>query len=121
MGLDISLISIEKQKTTETEWLAVEDCSELSANYVNYAIDREFDYEGEQAYTRPVYYYREIAYQRKGVKRAFYDRYEPDVFIQTRKELVELEAYILDDYLPTFKKDFVEKFKEGENLICMGY
>jgi len=121
MGLDISLIRIKKEKTTDTEWLAVEDSPELQANYADFSVDKEFNYEGEKPYTTPVYYYEEIGYQRKGVKKSFYDRYEPDVFIQTKIELDELSNHILDEYLETFTKDFMKKFKEGDNLILIEY
>lgn len=121
MGLDISLIRIRKEKTTDTNWLAVEDCPELNANYAGYALEKEFKDEGEENYTGSVYYYEEIAYQRKGVIKSFYDRYAHDVFIQSQNEIEELRQYIIDEYLPTFERDFIEKFIEGENLIIMGY
>lgn len=121
MGLDISLIKIRNEKTTDTQWLAVEDCPELHDNYIDFSVDREFKYKGEPPYTAPVYYFDEISYQRKGVKKSFYDRYDPDVFIQTEKDLDELSQYILVEYRKRFTEEFIEKFKEGDNLILMGY
>ena len=121
MGLDISLIKIKKEITNNTNWLAVEDCPELKQKFADFAMEKDDNFDGCEKKSIPVYYYEEIAYQRKGVKKSFYDRYESDVFIQSKKDLDELKNYILDEYLSKFKKDFIEKFKEDENLIMIGY
>ncbi|MEM6800252.1 MAG: hypothetical protein AAF696_02550 [Bacteroidota bacterium] len=121
MGLDISLIKIRKEKTRNLSWFAVEDCPELAVNYADYALKKEVEYEGEEKYSLAVYYYEEISHQRKGVKDSFFDRYEADVFIQSKYEFEELRTYIMDEYRASFERDFVGKFREGENLILMEY
>ncbi len=121
MGLDISLIRILKEPISELDWLAAEDCSELKRRYINFLTERIIHFENELEFKESGYYYEEISYQRKGVKKSFYDRYKPDVFIFTVEDLNELKKYILDDYMDRFETDFINKFKENETVILIGY
>lgn len=121
MGLDISLLEIAKEKTNDLDWFLVEDCPELKERYKGFAKEKDFNLENELIDRKLVYYYTEISYQRKGVKRSYYNRYDADTFIQTQEEFNELIDYILDDFMDTFTKDFITKFREGENLIFLGY
>ena len=66
-------------------------------------------------------YYKDISYQRKGVKREFYENYKPDDFIVLEEEVLELKKYILEEYLEDFDQKFLQKFKEKKNLVWISY
>lgn len=66
-------------------------------------------------------YHKDISYQREGVKNEFYNKYNPDDFIYSKEELLELKEYILEDYLEDFVKNFLQKFEEKKHLIWISY
>ena len=117
MGLDISLISIIEAPVNQYMWLSLEDSPELGKLYPEFKVSRTYD-DGDQ---KDGFWYKEHASQRKGVIKAFYSRYDTDVFIFNTTELIELFKYFHPDYAASFRKDFMDKFREGHHLIMMGY
>ncbi len=116
MGLDILLIKIIKESSVSTDWLPLVENPELRKAYSGFLSQREVDSETESGF-----YYEELSFQRKGVKKAFYLKYPPDAFLFTKNEVENLKKYILADRLRDFEKDFSEKFIEGETLVLIGY
>lgn len=117
MGLDILLIKIVRKPTDELCWLNSDESPELLSSYKGFLSERTH----EDGTIEQGYWYEELAYQRKGVLKSFYDKYDTDEFIFTQPELLTLNQYIDPENRQTFQLDFMEKFNEGENFIMMGY
>ena len=103
MGLDISLISIIEAPVNQYMWLSLEDSPELGMLYPQFQVTRTYD-DGDQ---EDGFWYKEHAYQGKGVIKAFYSRYDTDVFIFTTAEIKELFDYIHPDYAASFTSPVV--------------
>lgn len=121
MGLDILLIKITKEQISEHNYLIAEDSPELIQEYSEFINQHNFKFRDEPQYTKGVFYYDELGYQRKGMKSEFYDKYKPDEFIRTQSELNELRKYVLEESLNNFDNEIYKRFKEGKNLVMMGY
>lgn len=120
MGLDIYLIKIVKHSTDDLTFLPERENPELQNQFGHLKNSRAVDHvEGIETITG--YYYEEISYQRKGVKREFYKRYRPDEFLFAKLELDELMTYVDKEHKASFKADFVDKFVEGDTIIWIGY
>ncbi|PWL29118.1 hypothetical protein [uncultured Roseivirga sp.] len=117
MGLDISLINIVRKPTDELCWLNSDESPELLSSYKDFFSERTH----EDGTKEQGYWYEELAYQRKGVLKSFYDKYDADEFIFTEPELLTLNQYIHPDNKLTFHVDFLDKFNEGSNFVMMGY
>lgn len=116
MGLDIFLIEpIENNETSELNWLEFEGEKKISKYFKNFIVSRNENDENLGIY------YKDISYQRKGVKREFYENYKPDDFIVLEEEVLELKKYILEEYLEDFDQKFLQKFKEKKNLVWISY
>lgn len=120
MGLDIDLIRIVKHRTGDLTFLPEDQNPELESQFGHLKNFRTVDY-GEGDRTIRGYYYEEISYQRKGVKREFYKRYKPDEFLFTRKEVDELMTYIDKEHQNSFQADFIDKFVEGDTIVWTNY
>jgi hypothetical protein len=120
MGLDIDLIRIVKRPTGDLTFLPEDENPELEEQFGHLKNSRSVDY-GQGIEISSGYYFEELAYQRKGVIREFYSRYNPDEFLFTRKELDELITYVDEAHQKSFKTDFVGKFVEGDTIVWMGY
>ena len=117
MGLDISLIRIVKEPVDELCWLHSEESPELLSDYKDFLTEQTY----EDGTIARGYWYEELSYQRKGVRKSFYDQYEPDEFLFTQSQLMRLNKYILPEKRRTFQFDFIQKFNEGDNFIMIGY
>ncbi|GAA5022101.1 hypothetical protein GCM10011506_01580 [Marivirga lumbricoides] len=117
MGLDISLIKIVKEPVDELCWLNSDESQGLLTSYKEFLSYRTH----EDGTKEQDYWYEELSYQRKGVLKSFYDKYNADEFIFTQPEVLILNQYIHPEYQQTFQIDFIGKFKEGVNFIMMGY
>ncbi len=116
MGLDISLIRITNEQVEENCWLAVDDSPELESKYGKLKRKKVASY-GEFY----VWFYEEIGYKRKGMIPEFYERYEADEFIFTKKEIDELSKFVVPDRRPIFKEQIESRFIEGETILMIGY
>ena len=114
MGLDIYLIKIVKRVTDDLNWLSLEENPELENKFDDLIMHNSSNNEKG-------FYYEEISYQHKGVKRIFYKKYLPDEFIFSFEELNKLKKCILPDYLESFEMEFIKKFEEGKTIILMSY
>ena len=117
MGLDISLIKIVRKPTDELCWLNSNESPEIFSNYKDLLSERI----GEDGSKKQGFWYEEIAYQWKGVNKSFYDKYDTDEFIFTKKELLKLNQYIKPENKQSFQRDFMDKFNQGTNFIMMSY
>ena len=95
MGLDIYLIRFVKQPVSELNWLPAAENPEHLARYSEYLTERVVQCENEPEYTENGYYYSDLGYQRKGVKKSFYDRYKPDEFSFSEAELADLKNILM--------------------------
>ena len=120
MGLDIDLIRIVKDRTDDLTFLPEGGNPELENQFGHLKNSRTVDY-GQGIETIHGYYYKELGYHRKGVKREFFKRYKPDEFLFTKKELDELMTYVDKEHLNSFKTEFVDRFVEGDTIVWMGY
>jgi len=121
MGLDIYLIKIVEESESKFEWLSDKENPELRANYSEFLTTREIELENGEIGMEKGYYSADISYQRKGVKPIFFKKFKADDFIFTLDKLLELKKCIKKEYLDSFELDFMQKFKEKENLILISY
>jgi hypothetical protein len=120
MGLDIYLIRIVRDRTGDLTFLPESENPELENQFGHLKNSRTVDY-GQGMETTTGYYYEEVGYQRRGVKRNFYKRYRPNEFLSTKTELAELMTYVDKEHKTSFKADLVDKFIEGDTIVWMGY
>ncbi|MEQ9164890.1 MAG: hypothetical protein RLO12_01425 [Fulvivirga sp.] len=122
MGLDIYLIKIvEEESESKFEWLSDEENPELRADYSEFLTTRKTELENGEIGMEKGYYSVDISYQRKGVKPVFFKKFKADDFIFTLNKLLELKKCIKKEYLDSFESEFMQKFKEKENLILISY
>jgi hypothetical protein len=120
MGLDIYLIKVVGHGTDDTNFLPADENPELETQFGHLKSTITVDY-GQGPETVMGYRYEELGYQRKGVTRHFYNRYQPDEFIFSKKGLDELATFVEKEYRQTFENDFVDKFIEGDTIVLLGY
>jgi len=120
MGLDISLVKIEKKETDEVSWLLVEENPELEEKFSSYKLKRHFECPNESDY-EDVYYYTEISYQRKGVVAAFYTTVQNDLCIVEKEEAEKLLPLMELERKEDFKTAFIDKFVTGETVILISW
>src|SRR6187402_180493 len=108
MGLDIDLIRIVKDRTDDLTFLAEDENPELENQFGHLKNSRTVDY-GQGVETINGYYYEELGYQRKGVKREFFKRYQTDEFLFTKMELDELMTYVDKEHVNSFTTEFVDR------------
>lgn len=120
MGLDIYLIRIIEKPKLETAWLSEKENPELNS-FSDLITERTTELENGTLFAERGYYYDEISYQRKGVKPIFFKKFGADDFIFTNDKLLELKKCVKKEYFDSFESDFMQKFKEKENLIMISY
>lgn len=119
MGLDISLIRLRHKATDELCFLHSEDSPELVKRFPEMELVRLNRYQDETGSFEFGFYYDELAYQRKGVIKDFYQRYKETEFLFDRHEIDELFTYISSDYRDSFQSDFVSRFSESDTILMI--
>ena len=120
MGLDISLIQIVKE-SQENCWLSVEESPELTRVFPQFETVLKIPLQENPNYEEKGFYYKEIAYQRKGVTASFYNQYKADETIVKKQDLKQLLEHIEENKKEEFKENFIKPFKENVHAIIMGY
>ncbi|MER0442820.1 hypothetical protein [Emticicia sp. W12TSBA100-4] len=121
MGLDITLARILKNPVDPNSYLLVSESPELLLFFDKFQQSKTFEFEGEQPYNDFVFYYEELAFQRRGVISKFYDEMENDRCLTTLSELQKLYSYISKNYIKTFNVEFLSHFNEGETFIIISW
>ncbi len=119
MGLDIHLIQLSRKATDELRFLYSEDNHELLERFPEMEVARLNKYSDETGTFEFGFYYHSLAYQRKGVIKAFYQRFGYDGFLFTQSEMEELFNYISNDHKTSFQSDFLFQFSEGETILMI--
>jgi len=69
----------------------------------------------------PVIYWKEAAYQRKGMEPAFYDAFEDCKLYFKREDVIRASAYLSPVgskyYTGSFQEQFIDSFIEGESIF----
>jgi hypothetical protein len=120
MGLDIYLIKVVGHRVDDANFLPADENPELETQFGHLKSSHTADY-GQGLETVIGYRYEELRYQRKGVTRDFYNRYQPDEFIFSKKGLDELATFVENEFRKTFENDFVDKFIEGDTIVMLSY
>ncbi|MGI4863580.1 MAG: hypothetical protein ACRYFZ_06620 [Janthinobacterium lividum] len=120
MGLDIDLVRIIDHEVDELCHLFVEEQPELFLLFQNYIRRKHFIYPDEE-YDSEVYFYTELAYQRKGVIPAFYTDFTNDVCLTKQSQIAYLSDYIDAEHRTDFHTFFVNQFVEGQTVIIIGW
>ncbi len=122
MGLDIRHV----KPCTRDEASEVLDYFVFEEINANQAFFQKFlhlltEIEGEEA---PVLFFSELGYQRKGMRRRFFEVFENDKLyfdkqdVMKAYEFVEGDSnYALEEVQFNFRKHFVENFIEGESVV----
>jgi hypothetical protein len=120
MGLDISLIRIIDREVDEYSWLIVEDSPELLPLFSHLVRVKHFKFPDEE-YDEEVFFFEEISYQRKAMKRAFYDEFENDKCLTDKTEVEKMWHYVIEEQKESFKEHFVDKFNDGETAVTISW
>lgn len=121
MGLDIYLFKTVGLPNSKTDWFSDDEYPELKIYYSNLITTRNVELEDGTIIIERGFCFEKISYQRKGVKPIFFKNFDTDDFIFTYSRLLELNNCIKKEYKNSFKENFIEKFKEKENFIFVGY
>lgn len=119
MGLDIHLIQLSRKAIDELRFLYSEDNHELLERFPEMEVARLNSYPNESGAFEFGFYYDSLAYQRRGVIKAFYKRYGYEGFLFTQPEMEELFNYISNDYKASFQSDFLSRFLEGQTILMI--
>lgn len=69
----------------------------------------------------PVIYWKEIAYQRKGMEQAFYEAFENCKLYFRKEDVLRASTYLSPlgskYYTGSFEKEFIDNFIEGESIF----
>lgn len=120
MGLDISLVRIIGNEVEEHCWMVASEVPELYPIFSHLIRVKHFKYLNEE-YDEQVYFYEEIAYQRKAVIQAFYEDFENDKCLIDKKEAEKMWHYIIKEQQQNFKTYFVNQFIHGETVITISW
>jgi hypothetical protein len=120
MGLDISLAKIIAYEADDLCYLLVEESPELLPFFREYIRKKHFIYDDEE-YDSEVFFYNELAYQRKGVIPSFYTDFINDVCLTRRDEVERLSNYIDLKHKASFVDSFINQFVEGQTIVIVGW
>ena len=120
MGLDISLVRIIDHEADDLCHLFAEENPELLPFFRNYIHSKHFSFPDEE-YDADVYFYVELAHQRRGMIPAFYDDFSNDICLTTWQEIERMADYVEPERKTDFAKLFVEQFAEGETVVVIGW
>jgi hypothetical protein len=120
MGLDITLAKIIDYEADEFSHLVVEESPELFTFFHQYIRKKHFAYPDEE-YDSEVYFYSELAYQRKGVIPAFYHEFRNDVCLTMQHEVENMANFIDPKYKVDFNTCFVKQFVEKQTVIIISW
>jgi hypothetical protein len=120
MGLDISLVRITNHEVDEHSHLLVEESPELFPLFQSYIRKKHFIFSDEE-FDAEVYFYTELAYQRKGVIPAFYTDFTNDVCLTKQNQVARMLTYIDVKHTADFDTFFVKQFTEGQTVIIIGW
>lgn len=119
MGLDIYLIRLSHTESDKNRFLHSEDSPELVKRFPEMELVRLNRYQDETGSFEFGFYHDELAYQRKGVIKDFYQRYKDTEFLFEIHEIDELFNYISPDYKDSFQSDFVSRFSESDTILMI--
>lgn len=120
MGLDISLVRITSHEVSEYSHLLVEESPELFPLFQSYIRKKHFVF-SEEEYDAEVYFYEELAYQRKGVIPSFYTDFTNDICLTKQSQVTHMLAYIDVKHKAGFDTFFMKQFAEGQTVIIIGW
>jgi len=120
MGLDISLARITTYEVDENSFLLTEESPELFPIFQSYIRKKHFVFSDEE-FDAEVYFYTELAYQRKGVIPAFYTDFTNDVCLTKQNQVAHMLTYIDVKHKADFDTFFVKQFIEGQTVIVIGW
>ena len=120
MGLDITLAKIIYYEADELCYLLVEESPELLLYFRQYICKKHFTYDDEE-YDSDVYFYTDLAYQRKGVIPAFYTDFINDFCLTKQDEIERLSTYIDPKHKADFTASFINQFIEGQTIVIIGW
>ncbi|MDO1446339.1 hypothetical protein Q0590_08760 [Rhodocytophaga aerolata] len=125
MGLDLSHV-VPTLKTSETEILDYFTLEELSIypeylqQYKHLLMEKEYDDFGKHQ----VIYLKEIGYQRKGMKRKFYEDFQNDKLYLDLSSVKKAYQYLEGDHITplkelqrSFQQNFIDNFIEGKSIF----
>lgn len=119
MGLDIYLIELSHTESDKNRFLHSEDSPELIKRFPEMELVRLNRYQDEAGSFEFGFYYDELAYQRKGVIKDFYQRYKHTEFLFDRHEIDELFTYISSDFKASFQTNFLSRFSESDTILMI--
>ncbi len=120
MGLDISLVRITTHAVDENSFLLAEESPELFSLFQSYIRKKHFVFSDEE-FDAEVYFYTELAYQRKGVIPAFYTDFTNDVCLTEQSQVAHMLTYIDAKHKADFDTLFVKQFTEGQTVVIIGW
>jgi hypothetical protein len=118
MGLDISLIRIED--TPQENCLMAAEWPELEAMFGAQSQHRMIEY-ADESYAGGMFYYTELAHQRKGVTEQFYKNVPTDACLTRKQQVIALLAYMDEVHRNSFQQQFINGFVEGETAVLIGW
>ncbi|WP_133272236.1 hypothetical protein [Hymenobacter radiodurans] len=120
MGLDITLARIVNHEVMEGCWLEAKECPELYPLFHHLMRTKHFAYVDEE-FDAEVYYFEEIAFQSKGVLKAFYIDFANDTCLTRQHEVKRMLAYVDQEHKADFDTFFVQQFVEGQTVVIISW
>lgn len=120
MGLDLFLVKIEDKEIKDTGWLIASENPELEGKFSTFKRKKHFQ-DTDHEYNDEVYYYSEISYQRKGVTKEFFEKVQNDKCLVNKKDVEILIGFIDKNLRNSFKRDFLDKFVDGQTFLIVSW
>lgn len=120
MGLDISLVRIIDKEVDKFCYLIASESPELLPLFSHLIRIKRFKfYDGEC--DAEVFFYEELAHQRRRVIEEFYQDLENDKCLTNRTEVEKLWHYVSEEQQQNFKEQFVDRFVNGETVVTISW
>ncbi|MBY0477273.1 MAG: hypothetical protein K2Q24_06480 [Chitinophagaceae bacterium] len=129
MGLDLHHLTPTHQSENDNflEYLSLGDLSDspdFIARHANFLVDKILDEDGIEK----VIFFNIKGYQRKGMRKAFYNDFKNDGIYFDLPSVLKAYNYLEADHINTleelqrnFQQNFIDNFVNGESIFCVSW
>ena len=121
MAIDIWYARVSSVPTGENDYLIAEEQQpEIVEHFQAYVRSKHFEYPGE-SYDLDVLYYETLFLQTGGALRSYYETYEPEFTLLRLADIVQLLPHLKEAYRDEFKRNVIDQFCEGLEMVISSY
>lgn len=121
MAIDIWYARISPVPTNEHDYLITEDEQpEIVEHFKDYIRSKHFEFTDE-SYDLDVLYYETLYLQTGGVLGSYYETYESEFTLLRLADIVQLIPHLKENYRDEFKRNVIDKFSEGLEMVISSY